>query len=184
MFLLNSVRSKNGGWVLKSTSFSSNLLLFFFFSKPSQRSTSGFEGIESWQIELPLLWFWFNPVAANQLASQESTRWTRPAANLYQGSWETTPRTSKEDLRGSLAGERSDVTQIDFEINEAGSGCHSWFRSNGKNFWRPEQFFPPPCPRHIFERLVPQMPTKLRPSGSKFTKTMQQTTPSLSTTAK
>ena len=30
-----------------------------------------------------------------------------------------------------------------------------------KNFWGPEQFFPPPCPRHIFEPLVPQKPTKL-----------------------
>jgi len=33
---------------------------------------------------------------------QESARLTRPAASLYQGSLETTPRTSKEEHRSSL----------------------------------------------------------------------------------
>ena len=40
--------------------------------------------------------------SGSTLSHQESTRWTRPAANLYQGSLETTPRTSKEEHRSSL----------------------------------------------------------------------------------
>ena len=30
-----------------------------------------------------------------------------------------------------------------------------------KTFWGPQSFFPRSCPRHIFEPLVPQKPTKL-----------------------
>ena len=56
----------------------------------------------------------------------------------------------------------SEVTEINFEIDDlACLAVIPDFVAMEKNFWGPEQFFPPPCPRHIFEPLVPQKPTKL-----------------------
>ena len=83
----------------------------------------------------------------------------------------------------------SEVTEINFEIDDLACSCHSWFRSNGKKllgartvfsttlspsyirtpgptkahktFGGPKSFFLGSCPSHIFEPLVTQKPTKL-----------------------
>ena len=69
----------------------------------------------------------------------------------------------------------SEVTEINFEIDDlACVAVIPDFVAMEKNFWGPEQFFPPPCPRHIFEPLVPQKPTKLLGAPKVFSAILSQ----------